>query len=90
MLTAKTQRTQRFNYFLFSDERPRNGGTTKKFLFIKGNHRKKEDRLDTGYLIVRATTFATYVKLQLVLDNVRSHSLPSTVCFYFWLINGKE
>jgi len=56
LLTAKAQKTQRFNYFLFSGERPEN----KKNPFYK------------VYLIARATIFVAYVKLKLFSEKFRT------------------
>jgi len=49
LFTAKAQRTQRYNYFLFSGERPEN----------------KKNQLCKVNLIARATIFVSYVKLKL-------------------------
>jgi hypothetical protein len=59
--TAKEQKTQRFNYFLFSGQRPEN----------------KKNQLYKVYLIARAPIFVTYVKLKLFSEKVLFYSLPS-------------
>ena len=61
MFTAKVQRTQRFNHFLFSGERPE----------------YKKNQLYKVNLIARATIFVTYVKLKLFSEKVRFYFLPS-------------
>jgi hypothetical protein len=61
LFTAKTQRTQRFNYFLFSGERPEN----------------KKNQLYKVNLIAKAIIFVTYVKLKLFSEKVIFYSLPS-------------
>jgi hypothetical protein len=63
LFTAKAQRTQRFNYFLFSAERPEN----------------KKNQLYKVYLIARATIFVTYLKPQLFSEKVLFYSLPSSL-----------
>ena len=61
LFTAKAQRTQRFNYFLFSGERSEN----------------KKNQLYWVNLIAKATIFVTYLKLKLFSEKVLFYSLPS-------------
>jgi hypothetical protein len=69
LFTAEAQRTQRFNYFLFSDERPRKGGITIRFKYFKGwPPENKKNQLYKVNLIARATIFVTYIKLKLLLS----------------------
>jgi len=61
LFTAKAQRTQRFNYFLFSGQRLEN----------------KKNQLYIVNLIARATIFVTYEKLKLFSEKVLFYSLLS-------------
>ena len=59
--SLKAQRTQRFNYFLFSGERSEN----------------KKNQLYKVNFIARVTIFVTYVNLKLFSEKVLFYSLPS-------------
>jgi hypothetical protein len=75
LFTAKTQRTQRFNYFLISGERPEN----------------KKNQLYKVNLIARAIIFVTYVKLKLFSEKVLFYSWPSFLSAgIFGGSNGEE
>jgi hypothetical protein len=63
LFTAKAQRTQRFNYFLFSGQRLEN----------------KKNQLYIVNLIARATIFVTYVRLKLFSEKVLFYSLPTSL-----------
>jgi len=62
LFTAEAQRTQRFNYFLFTGERPEN----------------KKNQLYKVNLSARATIFVTYVRLKLFSEKELFYSLPSS------------